>query len=171
MESHAQSGAGGHGDMHGHAGTPAPEDMAMAADITAHPACPLCNMNRAMFAYARMVLEYDDGTSYGTCSIHCAVLEMAVSLDKAPARILVADYDTKNLIDAESAVWVLGGERMGVMSKQAKWAFEDKSAAEAFIKKRGGKLADFDTVIQAAFKDMAADTLMIRSRRKMMHGK
>lgn len=157
--------------MHGHMGAPGPDGAPPAdPDIAAYPSCPLCNMNRAMFAHARMLLEYDDGRSYGTCSLHCAVLVMAVSLDNAPVRMLVADYGTKKLIDAETAVWVLGGERMGVMSVQAKWAFRDKAAAEAFIKEHGGILADFDTVIHASFKDMAADTQKIRSRRKMMHG-
>ncbi len=170
MEHPALPGAGNHGDMHGHMGAPAPVDASAPPDIKAHPSCPLCNMNRSMFSHARMVLEYADGTTYGTCSLHCAVLAMAVSMDNAPVRMLVADYGTKELIDAETAFWVLGGERMGVMSKQAKWAFRDKAAAESFIKKHGGKLADLDTVIQASFMDMAADTLMIRSHRKMMHG-
>lgn len=162
----AQGGMHGHGDMAGQ------DDMAaMAPDVKAHPSCPLCGMNRGKFAHSRMLLEYEDRTSYGACSLHCAVLEMAVSLDKAPTRILVGDYGTKKLIDAEKAYWVLGGDQMGVMSKRAKWAFEDKAAAEAYIKQHGGQLADFDAVIKAAFEDMAADTKMIRERRKMMKAK
>ena len=168
----AQTSMPAQGDMHGH-GAMAPQgDMAsMDPDVKAHPSCPLCGMNRGKFAHSRMLLEYEDGSSYGACSLHCAVLEMAVSLDKAPTRILVGDYGTKKLIDAEKAYWVLGGGQPGVMSKRAKWAFEDKAAAEAYIKQHGGQLADFDAAIKAAFEDMASDTKMIRDRRKMMKAK
>uniref|UniRef100_A0A7C3WG57 NosL family protein n=1 Tax=Fundidesulfovibrio putealis TaxID=270496 RepID=A0A7C3WG57_9BACT len=146
---------------------------AMEQDVKAHPSCPLCGMDREKFAHSRMLIEYEGGSAYGSCSLHCAVLEMAVNLDKTPAKILVGDYNTRKLIDAETAIWVIGGDQMGVMSKRAKWAFADKSAAEAFIKQHGGQIADFDAVIKAAFEDMAADTKMIREKRKAraMHNK
>ncbi|WP_243438261.1 nitrous oxide reductase accessory protein NosL [Fundidesulfovibrio soli] len=169
---HGQQAPAAQGGMHGHGDMAGSGDMAsMDPDVKAHPSCPLCGMNRGKFAHSRMLLEFEDGSSYGACSLHCAVLEMAVSLDKVPVKILVGDYGTKKLIDAEKAYWVLGGDQTGVMSKRAKWAFADKAAAEAYIKAHGGKLADFDAVIQAAFEDMAADTKMIRERRKMMKAK
>jgi len=157
-------------DQHGHGHAPATQadPATMPPDVKAHPSCPLCGMDRGKFAHSRMLLEYEDGSSYGACSLHCAVLDMAVNLDKAPAKIMVGDYSTKKLIDAEKATWVIGGDQMGVMSKRGKWAFEDKAAAEAFIKQHGGQLADFDAVIKAAFDDMASDTMMIRERRKAM---
>lgn len=145
--------------------------VATNQDIHDHPSCPLCGMDRGKFALSRMLLEYGDGTVYPACSLHCAVLDMAVNLDKAPTRILVGDYKTKELIDAEKAFWVLGGDQMGVMTKRAKWAFADKADAEAYVKEHGGQLADMDAVIKAAFEDMAADTMMIREKRKMMRAK
>lgn len=39
---------------------------------------------------------------------------------------MVGDYNTKRLIDAEKAVWVIGGGKQGVMTKRAKWAFEKR---------------------------------------------
>lgn len=144
---------------------------AVEQDIKDHASCPLCGMDRGKFAHSRMLIEYEDGTKYGACSLHCAVLDMAVNLDKAPAKIMVGDYDTKKLINAETAFWVIGGDKMGVMSKRGKWAFATKAEAESFIKLHGGQLADFDAVIKAAFEDMATDTLMIRERRKMMKAK
>jgi copper chaperone NosL len=62
---------------------------------------------------------------------------------------------------------VIGGSKMGVMSKRAKWAFENKEDAEKFTRENGGQLATFEQAIQAAYQDMYEDTKMIRDRRKM----
>jgi hypothetical protein len=35
-------------------------------------------MDRVAFAHGRMLIEYADGTSVGTCSIHCTVVEMKI---------------------------------------------------------------------------------------------
>jgi len=35
---------------------------------------------------------------------------------------MVGDFGTKKLIDAEKALWVLGGSKPGVMTKRGKWA-------------------------------------------------
>ena len=136
-------------------------------DIQKHKSCGYCGMNREQYAHSRMLIIYDDGTEVGTCSIHCAAMDLAINLDKTPKSIQVGDYNTKKLIDAEQAAWVIGGDKPGVMSKRAKWAFEKKADAEAFIKTNGGNLATFDEAIKAAYEDIYADTKMIRDRRKM----
>ena len=142
--------------------------MAFAQDdIAKHPACPLCGMNRAKFAHSRVLIEYDDGSTYGACSMHCAAIDMVVNIDKAPQAVMVGDFNTKQLIDAEKAVWVIGGNKMGVMTKRAKWAFADETAAQSFIAQNGGNLADFEEAIKATFEDMYQDTKMIREKRKM----
>jgi nitrous oxide reductase accessory protein NosL len=135
-------------------------------DIQAHPSCKYCGMNRQMFAHSRMFIEYDDGTILGTCSVHCAATDLALHIDKTPVSIKVGDYFSKELIDAESAAWVIGGDKPGVMTKRAKWAFANKGEAEKFIKENGGKLATFDEVMKAAYEDMYDDTRMIREKRK-----
>jgi nitrous oxide reductase accessory protein NosL len=135
-------------------------------DVDQHRSCKYCGMDRKMFAHSRMLLVYEDGTELGSCSLHCVAVDLALNIDKTPKTIQVADFNTKGLIDAEKAVWVLGGEKPGVMSKRAKWAFEKKEDADAFIKSNGGALADFETAIKAAYEDMYADTKMIRERRK-----
>jgi hypothetical protein len=135
-------------------------------DIQAHPACKYCGMDRQMFAHSRMLIEYDDGTTLGTCSLHCAAMDLALHLDKSPVSIKVGDYVSKELIDAESAAWVLGGNKPGVMTKRAKWAFSSKAGAEKFIAENGGKLVSFDEVMKAAYEDMYDDTRMIREKRK-----
>jgi copper chaperone NosL len=136
-------------------------------DIQKHKSCPYCGMDREQYAHSRVLVSYDDGSEAGLCSIHCSAVELSLKLDKTPNSIQVGDYGTKKLIDAEKATWVIGGDKPGVMSKNAKWAFEKKADAEAYIKGNGGTLATFDQAMKAAYEDMYGDTKMIRERRKM----
>lgn len=138
------------------------------ADIAAHKSCQYCGMDREKFAHSRMLIEYDDGSTVATCSLHCVAVDMANNIDKTPNVIKVADFNSKELVDAEKAAWVIGGSKQGVMSRNAKWAFATKEMADAFIKEHGGKLANFDEAIKAAYEDMYKDTKMIRDRRKQM---
>ena len=136
-------------------------------DIKKYPACKYCGMNREQFAHSRMLVEYDDGTAEGTCSLHCMAVELALHIDKTPKTIWVGDLNDKKLIDAEKASWIIGGNKMGVMTKRAKWAFGKKEDAEKFKAENGGDLASFEQAVKAAYEDMYADTKMIRERRKM----
>lgn len=136
-----------------------------AEKVEAPDSCSYCGMNRTMFAHSRMLVKYDDGSSTGTCSLHCTAVELATHIDKNPVVLQVGAYDSKKLIDAESAVWVIGGDKPGVMSARAKWAFADRSTAEAFIKAHQGSLGSFDDAIRASYEDMYLDTKMIRERR------
>jgi copper chaperone NosL len=140
-------------------------------DIRKHPACKLCGMDREKFAHSRILVEYDDGTSEGTCSLHCLAIELALKINQTPKSIWVADRRTKKLIDAEKAWWTVGGNKPGVMSKRAKWAFESKEDADRFMKENGGIPATFEEALKAAYEDMYADIKMIRERRKMMKQK
>ncbi len=140
-------------------------------DIAAHPECPYCGMDRAKFAHSRMLLTYDDQSTQGFCSVHCAAVDMAMYLDKTPIAFGVGDVNTKKLIDVEKAYWVIGGDKPGVMTRQPKWAFEKKSDADRFIQAHGGKSATFEAAIEATYGDMYQDTRMIREKRKMMRGK
>ncbi len=137
-------------------------------DIAAHPSCPLCGMDRHQFAHSRVLVSFEDGSQFGACSLHCAALELAYHPDKAPVKIEVADLQGKQLLDAEKAVWVMGGNKPGVMTANAKWAFADEAGAKAFIAANGGKQADFETAISATYADMYQDTKMIREKRKQM---
>lgn len=141
------------------------------AETHGKEACPYCGMEKEKFAHTWMVIEYDGGHKEGFCSIHCAALDFALNIDKAPVKIEVGDYSSKKLIDAEKAHWVIGGNKPGVMTKRAKWAFENKSDAEAFMKENGGTAATLDEAMKAAYEDMYADTKMIREKRKMMRMK
>lgn len=141
------------------------------ADVRAAPSCRHCGMDREKFAHSRMVLEYEDGTSVGLCSIHCAAVELSVAIDRVPRSIQVADHGTKALVDAERAVWVIGGRVPGVMTARAKWAFADRAAAEAFVAANGGSLGTFDEAMRATYEDMYRDTKAIREKRRMMRAR
>ena len=140
-------------------------------DIKKHPSCPFCGMDRKEYAHSRMLIEYGDTSATGTCSIYCSANEIALNRQKIRTAILVADYVTKELIHAEKGFWVIGGSKLGVMTKRAKWAFTEKDKALKFIKEYGGQLALFEDAMKATFEDMYQDINMIRDRRKAKYGK
>jgi nitrous oxide reductase accessory protein NosL len=129
--------------------------------------CDYCGMDRGQYAHSRMFITYDDLTEFGACSLHCAALDLATHLDKTPKRIHVGDYQTKQIIDAERDFWVIGGNKMGVMTERGKWAFERKKDAETFMRSNGGVLVTFDEAIKAAYEDMYSDWKTIRNRKKV----
>ena len=139
------------------------------ADVLQSPLCQQCSMDRAKFSHSRMVVAYKDGSTAASCSLHCVAVELANSIAKIPVQLRVADYDTKELLDAELAVWVLGGNKKGVMTGKGKWAFADRGPAERFVSENGGRITTFDEVIKAAYEDMYEDTKMIREFRQMKH--
>jgi copper chaperone NosL len=128
--------------------------MPLADDIRKHRECKYCGMDREKYGYSRMLVRYDDGTETPFCSIHCAGIDLALNPHKGLRTALVGDYATRSLLDAEKAFWVLGGDRMGVMSIRGKWAFSEKQAANSFIGEHGGSLATYDEVMKATFEDM-----------------
>ena len=97
-----------------------------------------------------------------------AAIDLATNIDKTPKVIWVGDYKTKELVDVEKAVWVIGGSKMGVMTKNAKWAFGKSDDAKEFVTANGGNIGTFDQAMKAAYEDMYADTKMIREKRKAM---
>jgi len=135
-----------------------------AEDVQKSPECHYCGMNRQSFAYSRMLVRYNDGCTVGTCSLNCTAIDLVVNFKNTPVSYQVGDYQTKNLIDAERAVWVIGGKKQGVMTERAKWAFAGKKGAQAFIKENGGKLANFEEVMRLAFEDLYLDTKKTRER-------
>lgn len=140
-------------------------------DVTSAPSCKYCGMDRRAFAHSRMVIEYDDGTTAGVCSLHCAAIDLSLNIDKTPRTIWVADYKTKMLTDAEKATWVIDPTKPGVMTRTAKWAFVKKEDAVTFTKENGGQPATFEDTLKAAYEGMYADLKMIREKRQAMKAK
>jgi copper chaperone NosL len=123
-------------------------------DVKDHPECRYCGMKRDLYAHSRMLIAYNDGQAVGTCSVHCSSIDLALNTDKIPEAILVGDYNTKRLIDAERAIWVVGGRKVGVMSIRGKWAFETRKDADAFVRENGGSISSFDEAMDMTFQDM-----------------
>jgi len=120
------------------------------ADLKEFPSCTQCGMNREKFANSRTFVEFTDGSCAGNCSIGCVADELKAASHKKIKMFRVADYATRELIDAEKAFWVMGGDVSGVMTRVAKWAFADRKAAESFVKDHGGQLTSFEEVWKAA---------------------
>ena len=123
------------------------------ADVEKHKGCRHCGMDRGKFAHSRMLITYSDGQVVGVCSIHCAVTELKAGKGKTVKTVEVADLNTKKLVSAEKAIWVIGGSKKGVMTRTAKWAFTENDAAAAFIKMNGGTLATYREALASAEKD------------------
>ncbi|MFH0726725.1 MAG: nitrous oxide reductase accessory protein NosL [Pseudomonadota bacterium] len=125
--------------------------MAGAAGPVEPPrTCPQCGMDRQAFAFSRVLLTYDDGDKAGLCSIHCADTDMKLHAGRPVTHFMVADYGTRELIDARKAFWVMGGQQQGVMTSQPKWAFAREADARKFMAENGGELFSFDAVLKAA---------------------
>ena len=139
--------------------------VAAEKDVEKIPSCQYCGMDRQKFGATRMLIEYENGSAIGTCSIHCAAVDLAQSFGKAIKALKAADFGSGALIDAEKAVWVVGAGLPGVMAAKSRVAFADKADAEAFRKEKGGEIADFNAAITSTYCDMWPDTQAIRSRR------
>jgi hypothetical protein len=135
-------------------------------DTRKFPACLHCGMEREAFSHSRMLIEYTDGTAAGTCSIHCTAVELVQNRTRIPCRVRVGDFNSKKLIDATTAFWVIGGSKEGVMTEQAKWAFENKADADQFIIKFGGKPAVFNDALHAAYDGLYGDMRITLDRVK-----
>lgn len=122
-------------------------------DISRHRSCSYCGMDRKMYGYSRMLISYQDGTSSGVCSLHCAVTGMNANKGKRISSLLVADRNSHELISAEKAIWTIGGSKRGVMTPVAKWAFAAKEAAEKFVAAYGGSIVPWESALAAARKD------------------
>lgn len=135
----------------------APAGVMAAAQVESPDECKYCGMNRTTFGHSRMVVTYTDGSSTGTCSINCILIDMNESKGKTVKSFQVGDYNSRKLIDAKKAVWVIGGRKNGVMTPVAKWGFEQKKAAQSFIKANGGKIGTFDDVLAMTRKELVPE--------------
>lgn len=140
-------------------------------DLKDYRTCQTCGMDRQTHLLSRILISYDDGSKAGTCSIRCTAVDMAAHRGKTITGMIVADYATGKLVDAWKAVWVIGGGRTGIMTRRAKWAFEEKAAAEKFVTEHGGRVAAYDDAMKAAFGDMAGDLTMPQNRKPAAYAK
>ena len=131
-----------------------------------YPRCTYCGMARKQWSHTRHLIQYDDDSTEGTCSIHCASLSLGINLDRNPKNIWVgdagSDAEVKPLIKVEDAFYALDPSKMGTMSATRKYAYADKAKAEASAT---NGVVSFEEALEVAYSDMAKSTLMIRKRR------
>lgn len=130
--------------------------------------CQYCGMKKSQFGFSWIVISHENNSFEGVCSTHCAAIDMVLHMGKPIKSITVGDYNTQEQIDADQAFWVIGGDKIGVMTKRAKWAFKTAEQADAFIRKYGGRPSNFNHVLKASFEDMYEDIQMIQKKRRMM---
>jgi nitrous oxide reductase accessory protein NosL len=109
--------------------------------------CILCGMYLDEYASTVHVIILKDGTRTETCSLACAA-KIYVKEKARIKTILVADFLSDDLIDAEQAVYLEGSDIDGVMSYTSRIAFRTRAAAILFRKKHGGKIVNFKTALQ-----------------------
>lgn len=125
--------------------------------------CPLCSMNLKMFWKTTHWLTFSDGPRTGYCSIHCASIvyqKRATDID----RWEVADYDTKKLIDARKAHFLIGSDLPGTMTPVSKLAFASLDSAKRYKKKHGGTIGTFDNALKRALEGLGEDMAMIKKK-------
>ena len=131
-----------------------------------YPRCPYCGMSRKKWSHTRHLIQYDDDSTEGTCSIHCLAISLALNMDRNPKNIWVGDAGSdariKPLIKIDAAHYVIDPGKPGTMTGIRKWAYADMAKARA----SGARtITGFDDALQAAYVDMGKSTLMIRKRR------
>lgn len=136
-------------------------------DLPLHRECGYCGMDRQAYGFSRMLVRYEDGAEAGTCSLRCTLVELDAHPGKAVKAVLAADRDTRELVAADQATWVVGGSKRGVMTARAKWAFATRAGAEAFVKAHGGALATYDEARAAAREDLAKDLEAEKAERRV----
>ena len=141
------------------------DDNPTKDEFRKYPRCPYCGMSRKKFSHTRHLIQYDDGTAEGTCSIRCVAVAFAINLDRGPKKIWVGDAGSdakvKPLVEGEKATYILDPKHMGTMTHRRKWAYADAAKAKA----TGAKTVTFDEALQAAYEDLGRDTAMVRKRR------
>ncbi|GFO68081.1 hypothetical protein GMLC_16600 [Geomonas limicola] len=116
--------------------------------------CVRCGMDRVFFAHSRALVRYADGSEAATCSVHCAVEDILKS-GKKQASLRVADFYSKELVEAKSAVWVVGGRERGVMTSPGKWSFARSEDAGRFVKEQGGAITPWEEVLKLLKNEVA----------------
>jgi hypothetical protein len=106
----------------------------------------MCGMDTSA-SKGRFLIDFEDGSSIDACSGRCAI-----SLSRKQAapiyQVQVYGYDSGELLDGESAIYVLGCDKVpeGSMGPPVV-AFSTEEAAEAFVADHGGHSCDLDEVM------------------------
>jgi len=104
--------------------------------------CAVCGMWIDQYEYTKHVVILRDGNTKYFCSIACAGKYIEAN-GREIQKIKVADFMTKQLIDADTAFYLLDSDIPGVMSYVSRIAFATSKSAEEFREIHGGKIITF----------------------------
>ena len=112
--------------------------------------CSRCGMKLPMFYKTNHVATTASGKINQYCSIHCLTEHKHKETTQNER---VVNVTTLEFIEAKKAFYVVGSKKKGTMSRVSKYAFANKTDAQMFIKKYGGKITSYDEAIKIAEKD------------------
>ncbi len=148
----------------------APDGKPQENDLSKFPRCPYCGMDRKQLHHSRLLIHYANGVPDGVCSLHCAAISLSINIDAEPKSVWVGDNaseaETKPLVEADKASFLIGGSAPGVMSARSKVAYGSEAAAKAAQAAQGGEIGGFEQALLAAYTDMSKDVARIRKNRE-----
>ncbi len=128
--------------------------------------CPTCGMTLPMFYKTNHAANHAGHTEQ-YCSLHC-LAETNMKNNNSLKDIKVVDAKSLKFVDATSAFYVVGSSKKGTMTMLSKYAFANKSDANAFAKEFGGEVKNFDETYKIASKGLEKEMKMIAKKQADM---
>ena len=110
--------------------------------------CTVCGMWIDQYEHTKHVVNLRGGNTEYFCSIACASKYIDVN-GREIYKIKVADFITKQLIDADYAFYLVDSNIPGVMSYISMIAFSTSKSAEEFREIHGGKIMTFEEALSS----------------------
>lgn len=110
--------------------------------------CSVCGMWIDLYMKTRHVVTLVDGASESFCSITCAAKYVREHKDSV-RMIQAADFETKELLEAQKAFYLEGSDIPGVMSNTSRIAFSSRERADRFRRTHGGRILSFQDALKS----------------------
>ncbi|MEI6542006.1 MAG: nitrous oxide reductase accessory protein NosL [Methylococcales bacterium] len=122
-----------------------------AEEVHKRESCRVCGMYIDQYQKSAAELVLKDGTIEHTCGVACMLREVEDAGGMSAFKsVKVHDWVSGNLVDAQTATYVLGSKVIPDMVPNY-IAFAKHDEAEAFVAKQGGEVIDFTI----AYKDVS----------------
>ncbi len=128
--------------------------------------CPTCGMTLPMF-YKTNHAATQNGHTKQFCSIHCAA-EENIKNSANLKDMKVVDVTSLKFIDVSKATYVVGSKVKGTMTMKSKYAFANAADAEAFAKKNGGEVMNFEGAYKVASMGLDKEMKMVAGKQAKM---
>ncbi|MCD8552895.1 nitrous oxide reductase accessory protein NosL [Seleniivibrio sp.] len=129
--------------------------------------CPVCGMNLPMYYKTNFAVKLKNGEAKQYCSIRCFADDYG-NISENIKEILVIDAAKEKFTNAKKAHYVMGSQAPGTMTAVSKYGFASLADAQAFQKKYGGEIVNYDTVLKATLDSMQTDKNMSAEKKAKM---